>query len=583
MPDGSSGDLAVSPETIFEIQQDTPEARQFWGLVLEQWRNDIALFAWDVFGVRLWRAQRKIARQLVEAVNQGIFPRMAVKSGQKTGKSLLIAVLAIWWWLTRPNARVVLMAPTGRQVRTILWTEVQRLWLIARARFRELGGLGGRLNQMPALGLQHRSEVEDSAGNICEIIGFSANKPENAAGISGDNLFFLIDEASGISEEIFETIDGNRSGGAPMIVFSNPTQTTGYFYRAFHASQGSFHALFTISSEETPNVITGRKVIRGLAIRDDVLEKRILYGPDYKRDPRYRTRVLGEFPTAGTNQVITPEHIARAHAVWYRFAAQVLKKEYLLDDRNAYRKIIATQREAEIVRERWTSASRGPNTPDLVIGVDPARYGDDMAVARPRRGNRMFQSAKLPFCNGRELADLVMSQVRKYRHNIELEERDVTGRKLTASPEKPLVIVDDIGLGSSPYDYLEQERAEIILLGIRASDAPSSEHEEDYVNRRAELHFGMADWINAGGGWEPDETLEEDLMAARYFVDKNERAVVESKDQIKARLGRSPDEGDAAMISVFDVGRPRILSPEIRRAIAELSRARPRARGTKRR
>lgn len=536
-------DIGASASAL--LTADTPDAADFWRTLLAAWRDDIGAFAWDVFGIRLWRAQRRIGTTLSKAARQGRFVRMAIKSGQKTGKSLLIAIIALWWWVTRSPAKVVIMAPTGRQVKTVIWNELSSLWYRARTRLAAIGGLGGRLNQMPGLGL---NQIERD-GVRCDVIGFSANKPENAAGISGDGLLYLIDEASGIKTDIFEAIEGNRAGGAHALLFSNPTQTSGEFYDAFHANKSAY-LRFTISSEETPNVITGLRTIPGLATRQWVLDLRRKWGPDYKKDPRYRVRVLGEFPLAGTNQIVTAEHIRQAHLVWFRFAASLLGRSSLLENEEAWDRIIASPRELEQVRRAWEDTARG----DLRIGVDPAREGDDMSVIRPRRGLHLLRATRVAKCKGRELAGHVM---------------DVARAKRRGAAERPTVLVDEIGIGSSPVDFLSPERA-IYLIPVRSGDAPTKGNEDDFVNLRAQLHFGVADWIEAGGGWEPDSTLEEDLQASRYYLDKLARAQVEEKKLVKARLGRSPDDGDAAALSIHEpYGAPRRASPELFTALTK--------------
>ena len=46
----------------------------------------------------------------------------------------------------------------------------------------------------------------------------------------------------------------------------------------------------------------------------------------------------------------------------------------------------------------------------------------------------------------------------------------------------------------------------------------------------------------------PSRTLAADLAAARWSV-KGGRVAIESKDEVRARLGRSPDEGDAVVLA----------------------------------
>jgi hypothetical protein len=81
---------------------------------------------------------------------------------------------------------VVCTAPTGRQVKSILWKEIRRVYRKE---------LGGELHLVPDAGLQ------GSDGR--EVVGFSTKEPERMAGISGPNVLFIIDEASGVPQEIF--------------------------------------------------------------------------------------------------------------------------------------------------------------------------------------------------------------------------------------------------------------------------------------------------------------------------------------------------------------------------------------------
>ena len=81
--------------------------------------------------------------------------------------------------------------------------------------------------------------------------GLAKAKPEGMAGISGPEMLWLADEASGIGDPMFEAIEGNRAGKARLVMSSNPTQTSGRFFRAFH-TDAKFFKLFTLNAEVTP-------------------------------------------------------------------------------------------------------------------------------------------------------------------------------------------------------------------------------------------------------------------------------------------------------------------------------------------
>jgi phage terminase large subunit len=86
--------------------------------------------------------------------------------------------------------------------------------------------------------------------------------------------------------EAHPCVEGNRAGGAKVIMFSNPTNTSGTFYEAFHGQRNFWHPIH-ISAEESPNVIGGQILIPGLATAEWVEEKRLDWG---EGSPLYQVR-----------------------------------------------------------------------------------------------------------------------------------------------------------------------------------------------------------------------------------------------------------------------------------------------------
>jgi hypothetical protein len=496
---------------------------------LRRWYHDPVAFARDVFGVRLWHRQRQIVRSAARSSAHGGTFRIAVRSGHKCGKSMILAVLALWWGTTRPAARVIMTAPSGRQIRSILWREVRKLYDLARKRLAAIGGLGGRLYEVPDAGLQYADQSE--------VVGFSTNQPERMAGTSGENLLYLIDEASGVDLKIWEAIEGNRAGDASVVMFSNPTQTSGYFFDAFHAN-ASLWQRFHISSEETPNVKSGTKTVPGLATRAWVEEKRVEWGPDYAKDPRYQVRVQGVFPRHAANQVITLEEVREAKRRFYAYAAQLLGREMPVDP-ELWPRIFRPGLEMAQVQARFRASAQGI----LRIGVDPAWLGDDLTVIFLRRGDRMFEPVYLQGQDGLAIANRVETEILRYRR----------------AGERPRVLIDVIGIGADAYGHLAR-KAGIVTVPVNSSRA--AEDDEEYRNLRSELHFGAKKWLRAGGSFAPHPILETELTAARYTIDGVGRIAVEAKPDIKKRLGRSPDYADAFALATYEGSFVRrVLSP----------------------
>lgn len=455
-----------------------------------------------------------------------------------THNSKMLAVIAIWWAITRPAGRAIITAPTARQIRDTLWREIKSLYDAAKKTLKDTfgiqNGIGGKLNELPDAGLR----FPDGS----QVLGFSTNSPERMAGTSGKHLLYLIDEASGIEQPIFDAIEGNRAGGASMVMFSNPTRTTGYFFEAFHGRNKALWHRIRISSEETPNVVARRQVVPGLALLSYIMEKQSEWGPDWKTDPRYQVRILGQFPSTSSNQVVPFLVIERGKKVWYQFAAAVLGRPELVEKSSLWKDIVKNHAELLKVRERWIATSEGP----LILGVDPAWEGDDLTTIYVRRGRRMFVPHVMKHGKGAEVRDAVLEIVRRYRRGM----------------ERPKCRIDALGVGVSAVEHL-RECTEVQLIEVQSMKR--SNIPEEFRNLRAEILFSAARWLEDHGGFEPDAELERDLGAPTYHLNGVGQCEVESKTFIKRRLGRSPDRGDAFSLCSFESTKntTRVLSPQV--------------------
>lgn len=441
-----------------------------------------------MFGLRLWKRQEEL---LLAARDHD---RVSATSGHKTGKSTSFAVLA--WWFTsdpagRPGARCAMTSASQRQVKKILWREVRALWRRAKARGYDLG---------PEPALDPETGVQWDDGR--ELFGFTARDPEKAAGTSGAWLLFLLDEASGIAEEIYEAIEGNRAGGAKIVLASNPTQQSGEFYESHHAKR-KFYRPIEISSEEAAAV---DPPIPGLATRAWVAEKREEWGED---SPLYQVRVKGRFAAQATDAVIGLGLVLDAIRRGREFAEG--------DD------------------EQDDGADADAEREPLYVGLDVARFGDDETVAAPRRGKRIFPLIALPAGDGPDTAARLM---------VALADAGLVGPR-----EVPRVAVDANGVGASVYDALVR-RDDVAAVAVNTGERASAP--DDYVNLRAELHFLFKRWLKDGGAIPDDARLQSELVAPKYSSDARNRLKVESKDELRKRLRRSPDRADAAMLSLCE-------------------------------
>ena len=404
-----------------------------------------------------------------------VHDHVSVRSGHKIGKSTLDAALALWLVCTRPRARVVFTATAGHQVDQILWPEFRRLYREAKV------PIGGRLFEVYNKGLR----LDDGR----EVFGLTTRDAEAFAGISSPALLFIVDEASGFPEPIFNAVFGNMAGGGKVVLTGNPTRTSGTYYDTFHAKRHAWKTLH-VSSLDSPNFHGGH--VPGLATPEWAEWAAQQWGVG---TPAWDVRVLGNFPRQGENTVCSLAAVEDASARWTETKAEGL----------------------------------------LHLGVDVGRFGDDPSVIFPRRGQLALHPTELRGLDGPDVAGEVLKVVRALRHD---------------ESEKPRVKVDVIGVGASVFDALKRSK-EVVAVAIDVSSRASDP--EQYANLRAEAWFMLSAWLSGGGAIPPDAPLEGELVAPTYSFDGQGRYLIEPKDHIKACLGRSPDHAEGLMLSIVDM------------------------------
>lgn len=316
----------------------------------------------------------------------------------------------------------------------------------------------------------------------------STDKPERLQGLSGENLLAAVDEGSGFPDELWAPLFGNMQSGGSLLTTGNPTRTSGPFFDAF--AHPETWKLVHIDSENTPNARTGRIVIPGLATREAIDTNRIEWGEE---SAAYQVRVKGNFPTQADNAVVQ--------------LGLVLEAE-----------------------KRWKHA---PEDGELYIGVDVARFGDDESVIQPRRGTKALPPVTLQGMDTVQVAGKVRQVLRDLRRQ----------------GERPRINIDVIGVGAGVVDQLQNdEDLSADVFGINVAESATS---DGYHLLRDQLWFGIADWLKEGGAIPEDPKLHSELVAPVYRFDVQGRRKVESKDDIKKRLKRSPDRADALALSIL--------------------------------
>lgn len=470
---------------------------------MEAWRNDWCRFARDVLRCKLDSEQEDILHSV--QVN----PLTAVKSGTARGKDFVAACGSVCFMYLTPrwengelvkNTKVAMTAPTGRQVYNIMIPEVARL--VRKAPF-----LPGRL-------------MSDGIRTNCQewfLTGFKASNDDTEAwsGFHAANTMFVVTEASGISETVYNAIEGNLQGNSRLLIVFNPNVTTGY---AAQAMKSERFAKFTLNSLNAINVKEKREVIPGQVnyewVKDKVenwcgkiREEEFNEGEGdfhwegglYRPNDLFRVKVLGMFPKASTDCLIPYEWVE-----------------------------LAFKRYKDLEEQGFV-----PKAP-CRLGVDVAGMGRDDSVLCERYENYV--------------PPMDVSQSAGVADHMHIAGKAV--QRLQNRTAK--AFIDTIGEGAGVYSRL-LEQGYRNVYSCKFSENANRLHDitgvYTFANMRAYCYWAIRDWLNPKNGFEPaiapDDKLMGELTEIKWKFQSSGSIIIEPKEEIIKRLKRSPDRSDA--------------------------------------
>jgi len=319
-------------------------------------------------------------------------------------------------------------------------------------------------------------------------LGLSTDEPTHFQGFHSAHLLLIFDEAAGIDKTIWDIAEGQMAGAfARWLAIGNPIMPVGPFYDAVTSlTWNTIH----ISCLDSPNVKEGRIIYPKLVAPRWVEDRRREWG---EASPQFQSKVLGEFPMASEFGLIPSNWI---------LAAQDRAKNTI-------------------------SASE-----EKRIGVDVARSGNDSTVFLFREGP-------------------AVRDIEAYR---DINTMETTGRLIRFVEKHQVpwtdVLIDVIGIGAGVVDRLREQGhlASGVNFGVVALD------KDRYRNIRAECYWRVREALN------PESQkplaipkafikLATELVAIEWFVSSSGKTQVEPKENIKKRLGHSPDHADALALS----------------------------------
>ena len=257
--------------------------------VARRWRSDASLFVREAFHAEPTPQQQS----LLDLFSKGEKKAISIRSGHGTGKTAAEAWLIAWFLVTRPQSKVVCTAPTGRQLKDILWAEAAHWINHAIAPVKQL-----LVVKNEVISIQDRKDWFARAASI-NVQASAEEQAETLAGYHAEHLLAIVDEASGVPDPVFQPLRGYLTQEDNFVLLaSNPTKPAGFFWSTFNDdTEAPSWTHLHWSSEDSP--LVSKNYVKGLEKKG-------------RNSNTFRIRVLGDFPIFAEDNLIPVSWIERA-------------------------------------------------------------------------------------------------------------------------------------------------------------------------------------------------------------------------------------------------------------------------------
>ncbi len=455
----------------------------------EQIAHELRLDDFEAFekGKHITWQQTIIIIAYARALNDSLPRRIAIITGKGLGKTAVVSWLLCHFLYSFPLAKIMATAPSSAQLFSALWSEIAKIIADMREPFKETF-------EWQTAFVRHREAPYTAFARAK-----TADSIEALRGVHADSMMALVDESSGVDDEIINTGWSTMTNeNKIMILISNFSGNESLIER-IHATNDTSYVKMRFSTEESP-IVDQKEVKRR---RDELLAK----GIEPKKDRDYCIDILGIAPPDSSE-----------YAGWFRFFP-----DDLID------KVLRPVSELDNPDYRQRPA----------LGVDPAGGGSDSAPGVLRG----FKWAKTIFEQATSTSDSIASAISTVLDNVP---------QLTSSR----VFVDSFGAGHEVGQKVLAQSSENKRRVIRAllvgEPAPDS-YRGRYINTRAMLYDAMRIWFENGGRFETDspDAIRKELKSIYAKKTTSGKLQIMSKEEMKARKLRSPNVVDALSLSMF--------------------------------
>lgn len=404
--------------------------------------------------------------------------KLAVASGRGPGKSAFVSMLSHWFMSTVMGGTAIVTANTHSQLADKTFGEIG-VWLTMAINsfFFEPLSMSIRASDWFEDLLKKELKV-GTKYYYCNGVLWQEDNPDAFVGAhSQRGMLVLFDEASGIPDNIYNTTRGFFTEKTLVRIwacFSNPRKNAGTFFDIFEDEKSGWRTrqINSLSVKEIDH-----------APLEEIIKK---YGAD---SDEARVEVYGQFPRTGDRQFISRAAVREAQ------------------ERDLF--------------------NYNPKDEPLIMGVDPARFGDDATVFRFRKGRDAKSITPQEFrgLDNMKIVDKILQAIHTYN---------------------PDHIVIDSGAGAGIIDRLKE-----LKIQVHECIFGSTPNDPQYYDRRTELWGLLRDWL-PGSMIDNSKELAQDLCTPeKEHIGREDKIKLESKSKMKRRGVASPNHGDALALTFY--------------------------------
>jgi len=334
-----------------------------------------------------------------------------------------------------------------------------------------------------------------------QLVGMGRKPPDHSQsafqGIHARYVLVILDEACGIPAWLWTAVETITTGDeCRILAIGNPDDPQSHFRYICNGRPGWYST--KISCFDSPN-FTGEEVpeaLRGLLTSKLWAEDRAAeWGTD---NPLYIAKVLGDFPTDNPWSVVRMSDVSGCRIAVPRTEAERMPVELGVDVGGGLDETVIRERRGMVAGREWRELSDQPET----------------------------------------ISRLILRAIR---------ESGATAVK-----------IDSIGVGAGVVGEMRNLRAAGVhnakIYGVNVAE--KAHHPEKYFNLRSEIWWELGRLQSQERDWDlsrmdnADKTIAQ-LLEVHYEHDLKGRVKIEPKDEVRKRIGRSPDNADALLLAFY--------------------------------